>query len=206
VDDAFELDLIQREAGELPHVGGFVGASQFWQVTGLIENKLPFHCRTVPTSHSLALGDVSTKGARFEVGRLLVGTPQLTHEHTAALLRKFSAARKDSDGNIQESVNVTAQECEPTSSDVVYEFTALIPGVKPLWSDQFTTIEKTNAYLGKTTHLERDTIMGSATDVEFSLIKRKPDMEVRMRYPAAASRFEAADETSSSLPYPRKSA
>jgi hypothetical protein len=228
VNDVFQLDLIQREAprhqqqsiwtllreliqriigkrpnqsGDLPHVGGFVGASQFWEVSGLIENKLPFRCRTIPTSHTLALGDISTKGARFEVGRLLVGAPQLAHEHTAALLKKISGARKDIARNSQESVDVTTKECEPPSSDVVYEFTALIPSVKPLWSDQITTVVKTNVYLGETTRWKRDTIRGFATDVEFSLIRRKPDMEVRMRYREGVSVTEttARDRFSSLL-------
>lgn len=208
VDETFVLDLTQREpqpqrqsiwsslwemlrrlfarrpspSRDLPHVGGFVGASQFWEITGVIENALRFRCRTIPSSHTLSVGDVSTTGARFELDRISLTSDALTHEQTAALLEKIDASPKDRDGNFQESVIVPAEEVGPPSDDIVYEFVALIPGVEPVWSDQFTTVVKTNAYLGETKHWDRDTIMGSAADVEFSLIKRDSDMEVHMRY------------------------
>ncbi len=85
----FVLKLLQRSVGALPTVGGFFGASQFWSISGIIENSLPFRCRSVPDARTLTIGAVSTNGAQFAVDRSILASDPSTHEETVDMIRRI---------------------------------------------------------------------------------------------------------------------
>jgi len=163
-----------RHADELPRVGGFIGASQFWRIRGVIENSLRFECRTVPTSHTLSLGDMPTKGARFRVSHISLLGESETHEETAARLNRLGAV--DSSSSSSE-----APEQGPLSG-AGYEFHAVIPGTKPLWATSYSHTTWRNEYSGESSTKRRDMLIGGAKDVEFALIEREDDMHLHIRH------------------------
>jgi hypothetical protein len=185
----------RSETRDLPRIGGFVGASQFWNVSGIIENSLRFHCRTVPSSHGLSLGEISSRGARFEVSRLSLAHDPMTHEQTSQLISRLNNPK----GNVRERILDSSFFDDNPLGDVAFEFRSVIPRVKPLWKTSFTETVETNEYLGSSTVTRRDTLTGHASDYEFALIEGGEDMELHMRYrsgqdgseEAARARFSA---------------
>lgn len=186
--ERFILDLIQRSGEELPQSGGFVGASQFWEITGVIENSLRFRCRGIPSSHTTSMGPVSTTGARFKVDRLELESDTSIHEHTEAVIADLQTEQPQRD---LEDEPIGLQPPSETASDVGYEFCSRIPGVKPVFTTDFTTTVKTNAYLAPQELYRRDTFRGQTNEVEFALIEDREDTVIHMRYRAGKTASEA---------------
>lgn len=98
------------------------------------------------------------------------------------------------DEPMKERVLKASSDHEDSLPIVASEATALLQGFEIVGCEHGTEITSENVYLGKSSHWERDTMIGSYQDFEYALIQRKENCEVHLRSKPGVSPAQGATQ------------
>src|SRR5665213_819707 len=186
-NNRFLFDVTIDEPANVPIITtGIFGRSQFWIVSGRIEDNIEFHFEGVPSGYTDHYGHHSWKVMHFSSSIMDLdpcGWDQLTIPEQKSVLKEITEKTLLEPGQPLKTVSeddISTMRTETNAVDVWFE--ARLLDFKLIAFNGQTTITVTNAFLGSTLpSVASDTFHGEFQDWKFGLIQREKDLEIYFR-------------------------
>ncbi len=159
----FLLKATLSGPGKLPDVNGHYDRAQFWNISGRIEETLPFSAEGLSKEHSPHFGGSDFQQATFALDRLSLVTEE-TRAHDVATAEAIAQIPG-----------------EDASTPSAYLGRAYLQGYKPAWFNGGITVKTNHEFFGERIQQNDGMFRGEFGDFEFALICAGTDCEVCLR-------------------------
>lgn len=204
----FLIEVTLEDTVKAPGLpNGIHGRSDFWAISGIIEDEIRFLARGLPHGLSGRLGGETRVTLKFSTNQMQLvpaGTDCMTHREISEMLSGLNAQAQSPSTNAPDVESASQSRTDATSVQpsvhpeagvVRVSFDAILPDFKLITQNSGTHIVETNSFLGERSRSTRDTFQGEVQEWYFGLIQKDRDLHVHLRSkPDYRSEGEAQDQ------------